>query len=393
MLVLSAFMLTAFCNALAQNTKVSTESTADTARAVSIYRVNKYRLLPDSKIDSLAQIIDTRLDHIRRVWVGGSASPEGPVWWNLKLGQYRAEALSHWLLNYTKLPSTLLRTENLGEDWESVVTALKGSTFPHRDRILHIIDSEPDWAQRKRLIRRIDDGKTWWKLIREVFPPIRNSRVLILEYAPELPPILPPAALSDALVVTTPSHIIPVAVETTKPTPSPPHTRSVALKTNLLFAGALVANLGVEVQLHRHWSIDLPVYYSPYDITPKRKLRLLATQPELRYWFSEAMRGLYIGVHATVAGFNVAVNDHARYQDPEHALWGTGLGLGWATHLDRKRHWGLELNLGAGMARYKYEKFRNFQNGPLVQEGSGTWWGPTRAGITISYQWRWRAKR
>lgn len=147
------------------------------------------------------------------------------------------------------------------------------------------------------------------------------------------------------------------------------------------------------MQLHRHWSLDIPVYYSPYDITPTRKIRLLSSQPELRYWFKEAMRGLYVGAHATVSGFNVAVSDRARYQDPEHALWGVGVGLGWATHLDRKRHWGLELNIGAGMARYKYDEFRNVPNGSLVREGSGTWWGPTRAGITISYQWRWRTGR
>lgn len=396
LLLLSALMLTALYSVSAQDESVSPASAADSARTVNIYRVNKYRLLPASALDSLARYIDTRLPYIRRVWVGGSASPEGPVWWNLKLGQYRADALSQWLLSHTQLPSTRLETESLGEDWQSVVIALEGSSFPHRDSILHIIATEPDWVRRKTLIRQIDGGQTWRRLVRELFPPIRNSRVRIQEYAPTLSSLVPSAVLCDVPVVVAPSlsiPVIPTVVAPPAPVLPPVPSRSLALKTNLLFAGALVANLGVELQLLRHWSLDIPVYYSPYDITPRRKLRLLATQPELRYWFGEAMRGLYVGAHATVAGFNVAVNDHARYQDPEHALWGAGLGLGWATHLDRQRHWGLELNLGAGMARYKYDVFRNMENGPLVRQGSDTWWGPTRAGITVSYQWRWRAKR
>lgn len=364
-------------------------ATADSARTISIYRVNKYRLLPASTLDSLALYIDTHLPSIRRVWVGGSASPEGPVWWNLQLGEYRADALSQWLLSHTQLPSSRLETESLGEDWQSVVVALEGSAFPHRDRILQIIATEPDWAQRKSLIRQIDGGHTWWQLVREVFPPIRNSRIHIQEYAPKLPLIVPPYVPAPA----SPLPEVTIAAVVPEPMLHPTPTRALALKTNLIFAGALIANLGVEVQLHRHWSLDMPVYYSPYDITPTRKIRLLASQPEVRYWFNEAMRGLYVGAHATVSGFNVAINDHGRYQDPEHALWGVGLGLGWATHLDREHHWGLELNLGAGMARYRYDVFTNTPNGPLVRQGSDTWWGPTRAGLTISYQWRWRTER
>lgn len=388
LLIISVLSLTTFLCLVAQKASAVPVSPVDTARAVNIYRVNKYILLPSSDLDSLGRYIDARLPDIRRVRVGGSASPEGPVWWNLKLGEYRAEALSKWLLGNTQLPSKLLETESLGEDWQWVVRALEGSSFPHRDRILQIIASEPDWESRKNLIRRIDGGRTWWKLVREVFPPIRNSRVLIIEHAPSPPPIEPIFATLE-LPADESSLLAPSTITTLAPAP----TCALALKTNLIFAGALVANLGVEVQLHRHWSLDIPVYYSPYDITPTRKIRLLSSQPELRYWFKEAMRGLYVGAHATVSGFNVAVSDRARYQDPEHALWGVGVGLGWATHLDRKRHWGLELNIGAGMARYKYDEFRNVPNGSLVREGSGTWWGPTRAGITISYQWRWRTGR
>ena len=72
-----------------------------------------------------------------------------------------------------------------------------------------------------------------------------------------------------------------------------------------MFVAALTANLGIEISPFSHWSFDLPVWYSPYNITPERKLRLLAVQPEIRWWSKEAMKGHFIGLHTHVAGFNV----------------------------------------------------------------------------------------
>lgn len=58
----------------------------------------------------------------------------------------------------------------------------------------------------------------------------------------------------------------------------------IAVKTNLLFDAVLVANLGVEISPWTHWSLDIPVWYSPYNISSTRNIRLLAVQPEIRWW-------------------------------------------------------------------------------------------------------------
>lgn len=98
-----------------------------------IYKVNLYKLFPTPQLDSIARTINlVRADsgmRFRYVYVGGSASPEGPVEWNRKLGHYRSAALERFLKQRTTLAPNELRVENLGEDWASVVRALQKSDF------------------------------------------------------------------------------------------------------------------------------------------------------------------------------------------------------------------------------------------------------------------------
>ena len=163
--------------------------------------------------------------------------------------------------------------------------------------------------------------------------------------------------------------------------------RFAAVKTNLLWDAALCANLGVEIELWPHWSLDVPVWYSPYDITERCRIRLLATQPEVRYWLKDAGQGHYFGVHASVIGFNVSFNGDFRYQDPDRAAFGVGIGYGYALHLDKARRWSIEAQIGAGYIDYKYIKYRNTdRNGAEVSRGKGTYWGVTRAGLTVAYK-------
>ncbi len=173
---------------------------------------------------------------------------------------------------------------------------------------------------------------------------------------------------------------------------SAPQTRFYAVKTNLLFAAALCANLGFEVELWPRWSLDIPVWYSPYEISSSYKLRLLATQPEVRWWPKKAGEGHFIGLHAHVAGFDVALDDRERYQDPDHALWGMGLSYGYAMNLGKTKRWGLEFNIGVGFADYEYDVYLNQKNGPKIRSGSATYFGITRAGVSVSYRWN-RARK
>lgn len=365
-----------------------------------VYRVNKYFLYDNPQLDSIARTIETVMAdsslRFRYVYVGGSASPEGPVWWNQDLGHYRSTALYRYLLRRTALTPKDVRVENLAEDWGSTIRTLRNRkvaapAWLDRRRVLDIIATEPDWAKRKDKIRAIDNNKTWRWMVDNWFPPYRNARlVIVCDWQAEMVPAAPLPLIEETL------PIPDIGCTLVMPERQWP-TKMIAVKTNLAFvAAALVANVGVEAELWPRWSIDLPVYYSPYNISTLRRVRLLGIQPEIRRWAKQAGAGWFAGVHGTVMGFNVSRPGHSRYQDPNHALWGLGLGGGWATHLDRKKHWAVEANIGFGFAKYIYDTYRNeadYHHEPLTERGhKKTWWGPTRLGLTIEYQWHPRRK-
>ena len=367
-----------------------------------VYKVNKYRLQSNAQLDSIVSLINrVILDsdvQLAYVWIGGSASPEGPLRWNKKLGEYRSSALAQYLLSHSHITSNQLRVENLVEDWYSVSCKLQTLDFPHKEKILNIISSESDWEKRKQRIKQIDGGVTWWKLIREIFPPYRNGRILIvcnagfnrisLKPTPPLSPLQIPVPRMENTMF---ARSLPMKTR---------ENRFYAIKTNTVFLAALCANIGFEAELWRHWSLDLPVWYSPYDIRkPDRKIRLLATQPELRWWPHKAGEGFFMGPHAHLAGFNIALNDHGRYQDPNRALWGFGVGLGYAFNLGVKKKWAVEMNLGAGYANYVYDSYNNWKNGDKFESCTHEhYWGITRVGINVAYKWyrprkRWKTAK
>ncbi len=47
----------------------------------------------------------------------------------------------------------------------------------------------------------------------------------------------------------------------------------------------------------------------------------------------------------------------------------------------------LAFTIGAGFAKYRYDAYRNRENGQKFASGSDCYWGITRAGITLSYKW------
>ena len=164
-----------------------------------IYRVNKYTLIENAALDSvvatLRRVQNDPHTSLRRVWVGGSASPEGPLWWNKQLGDYRSAALANYLIRKEVVADSLITVFNLEEDWHNTEKYLRSHPFPNGERVLQIIENEPDRVKRKQLIRQIDGGATWHRLITEVFPPLRNAR-LIIECTPWYDPDIEVTAIN-----------------------------------------------------------------------------------------------------------------------------------------------------------------------------------------------------
>ena len=342
---------------------------------------------------------DTTID-VLEISFCGAASPEGSYQLNRRLARGRLEALERLVRSQIEIPDSIITRDDSYISWDMLREQVAASDLADRDEVLRIIDSEHtliDYPGGRHIDSRIPElqklsgGKTWQILLKKYFGRMRNAYAVFVTYKHQLPepePITEPEP--EPIVVPEPEPE-PVVVPEPEPTLVIPvlETRFIAAKTNLLVGAATVANLGFEIELGRKWSLDVPVYYSPYNITPTRKCRILATQPEVRFWPAKAGSGHFIGLHGTVGFFNIAINDHGRYQDPDSPAWGCGLGYGYALNFGANKNWGLEFNIGLGVVKYKYDVYYNRENGQKFDFGEGWWWGPTRAGITLTYKWWW----
>lgn len=353
-------------------------------------------ILPNLPLDSITKVVDKVLHDptikFHYVWIGGSASPEGPEAHNEWLGKTRAKRLYDYLKQHTALPDSLIRIDNLMEDWRTPLRLINKDEFPNKDKVLEIWKTEPDNARRKIKIMEIDNGVTWEYLIDKPFRPARNARMVIVCSATDTIPV--PLAANPA----PPTMAMPEPLDFIPTTLFPAQRyrgQFVALKTNLAALGLLVANLGVEFSFGNGFSLDLPFYYSPYDITSTFRVRILGSQPELRYWLDHDWpgKGHFFGINGTVAGFDVSFpGNPRRFQDPERALWGVGASYGYAFNFGKGKRWGLEFNIGFGYMNYTYDTFVNIYNGRLLKTSSTQhYWGITRLGINLTYKW-WRKK-
>lgn len=347
------------------------------------------------RIDSM--VLDPRM-RVERITVVGTASPEGPYQNNVRLAAGRARAFISILQERYSFPDSIYAISAIPEDWDGMRMMLAAdSTIPYGAVVLSFLDRTAglDGDTRERYLKSLDGGAPYASMRDHVLPYLRRASVLvdydtrwlrsrIIASAPAYPCFSPQPVVPD---------FSPIHVDS--PAHPAPRQRFFALKTNLLWDAALCANLGFEIELWPRLSLDVPVWFSPYDITSRWRIRLLATQPEVRYWLRNAGDGHYFGVHTSVIGFNVSLAGDYRYQDPNHAAFGLGIGYGFAFHLDKARRWSMEAQIGAGYLSYKWIKYHNIgHNGAEVSHGGGTYWGITRAGIAISYKfYRQRKER
>ena len=165
-------------------------------------------------------------------------------------------------------------------------------------------------------------------------------------------------------------------------------TRQLHIKTNVLGLGMAIANLAVEVDLAKHWSFTLPVYYSAWDYFKTTvKFRTLMVQPEVRYWFNRHNEGWFLGAHFGYGYYNFALDGEYRTQDynRETPSMGGGLAIGYRTHLSKNKRWKMEFSVGGGVYDSHYDQFRNVENGFLVRTEKKTWYGVDQAAISFVY--------
>ena len=350
-----------------------------------------------------------------------AASPEGISTRNEILAKKRATTISSYLHQHISFADSAIESVLRTEDYPELIKMVEASDMPYRDEVLEILRTYPTEEMVNGVLHNpcklalinLKGGEAWNYMLKHFFPYLRRFKMFVVisrdnsvdtekiiatEPAPVVEKLVPTPTPEPTPIVTEPASTTtpeptPVVTEpapTTIPEPTPivtepTHTVTpepvvevakqgwnpqMLIKTNLVGWGMAVTNLAIEVELAKHFSFNLPVYYSGFDyFKDTYKYRTFAIYPEFRVWLKER-DGLFIGAHGGLAYFNVAYGGDWRIQDKDGTTpaLGGGLNFGYRLPLSKKHpRWKVEFTIGAGVYDVHYEKFVNEKDGPKAQ--------------------------
>ena len=127
------------------------------------------------RIDSLtARLQENDSLTIENFYLKGYASPEDTYAFNTRLSANRVGSIRKYLHERFGIPESDFTTATEPEDWDSLRRWVVVSELPARDEVLAVIDTVSDPDARDAAIWKIDNGKTYLKLLHEVYPQLRR---------------------------------------------------------------------------------------------------------------------------------------------------------------------------------------------------------------------------
>lgn len=391
LLLVALLLLPAAASAQADNTITA----ADTVGVKVYFRQGSSTLQPAFRENGIR--LDEFMRHVSEMHTDSTArlnsidivayaSPEGPYALNRKLARKRAENISAYLRgNMPFLFGSLFNVQPKGIDWNGLAAMVEASDMRYRAEVLDILRNVPETTYRNgklvdsRLKRLMDlrGGRPYNYMLEHFFPELRSAGAYVVcDFVRIAQPAIPINKSNESNEV---DAAIPVATEL----PERDFDRW-AIKSNAIYLAAGVTNIGGEYAFHRHWSVDLPLVYSPYTLARTYRMRFLYIQPEARYWLDRPMKGHFFGVHLHAGVFNVSLDNRNRYQS-EKGFHGAGISYGYAMPLSRR--WSMEFTVGVGYAFTKYCTYYNVPNGLRYEKDRPyNYWGLTKLGLNFVYR-------
>lgn len=169
--------------------------------------------------------------------------------------------------------------------------------------------------------------------------------------------------------------------------------QQLSVKTNILYDATATINLGAELRVAPHWSIDVSGNYNAWNIDHNR-LRHWLVQPEGRYWLCDATAGHFFAFHGLGGAYNVGHLSFARdflgidfgkLRDNRYQgyFWGAGVGYGYSWILGK--HWSIEAEIAVGWVHVNYDKYECEGCGRKVKSANRDFVTPTKAAINLVY--------
>lgn len=176
---------------------------------------------------------------------------------------------------------------------------------------------------------------------------------------------------------------------------APQWGKHVYVKTNVPAWALLWINVQGEIDIDRHWSFMLPIYYSGFNyFHSTRKYRTFTVLPEFRYWFRPDNQGFFVGVHGGISYYNCSFDGQYRYQDHDKdtPAYGGGIAAGFRFAPFRNKRWKVEFSAGMGYYRLDYDKFLNIKWGPRVDRKKKNLFCLDQIALSIGYEFDLKKK-
>lgn len=403
LLLVALLLLPVAASAQADNTI----TTADTVGVKVYFRQGYSRLQPtfrengirlDEFMRRVSEMHSDSTARLNSIDIVAYASPEGPYTLNRKLARKRAENISAYLRgNMPFLSGSLFNVQPKGIDWDGLAAMVEASDMRYRAEVLNILRNIPETTYRNgklvdsRLKRLMDlrGGRPYNYMLEHFFPELRSAGAYVIcDFVRIAQPAIPinksnKSNEANGANGANESNEVDAAIPVATELPERDYDRW-AIKSNALYLAAGVTNIGGEYAFHPHWSVDMPLVYSPYTLARTYRMRFLYIQPEARYWIDRPMKGHFFGVHLHAGVFNVSLDDKNRYQS-EKGFHGAGISYGYAMPLSRR--WSMEFTVGVGYAFTRYCTYYNVPNGLQYEKDRPyNYWGLTKLGLNFVYR-------
>lgn len=405
------------------STPVISDSLFDAVSRGIHFQVNSTQLNPNDPFVELyrQQLVPWLRSHdmqIFHVYVKGAASPEGPYNNNVRLSHGRTKKLIEFLhaeLGQSKDTVNLIDAQSIAEDYGLLVKMMAEAGDADYQRVNQVWQScKGDEASCKHRLMALDKGRLWHRLVQQYFPAlrqarmalwfVRNAKPIVMEWMNLVP--LPANELPASPLVE-----LPVAYE---------RRHLIAVRTNLLhdflyvpqFGFAPGANIQLEYYpLRGHYTYNAGFTFISHRRWNKHKFfQIRDLQFELRRYFrgGGVFRGPYLSVYAHAMKYGIGFS---KVKGWEGEGAGAGISAGYTFKLNRKGSLRMELSASVGMFYTRHDPY--VYGNPFTREEDGlyyyeyygnssqfkernhqwTWFGPTNAGIHITYDIIYRKKK
>ena len=413
-----------------------------------VFKVSKWNLPAEDK--TLRELSETVLPQISRdslkivrVKMRGAASPEGSMKFNQFLSEKRQHALYDFVKDCMQIPQgDSLVLETMTEDYNYLYKCMVQNDDPDCEKVKRLFDEylpREQYAQLKQALRSLDGGRLWRRLLKTYFPSLRAARMVIVC---QRKPIIPIEPIKPIEPIIPQDPITPEGTKDTEYTDALadvepwveryPRREMLSVKTNLLFYGVYmpgygkwcpIPNVAVEYYpLRGHFtfggSFDFPWWQNYWG---HKYFQVRNYQLETRYYLRSgsikrrpegkgaAFKGWYLQAYGHVALFGICFDENRGWVGEG---LGGGLGVGYVMPISKKGHWRLEFQLQAGVFHcgydpYQYENpvnpayrdhlyYYKWTDKPALfkeRQYRFTWIGPTRVGVTLTYDLLYRKAR